>query len=262
MLGRRQSSKLFLTALMIALAAAAFGAGTQQRAGGGKRSVAEDGSQEASFTFKIAPKLPEFKFKVIFEPLGEDEPEDFYTSLRDVEVFSYDSGKPFQHLTGCDFSEMQSVPKSPPADYEWFRADDFNFDGYKDIYLMTNWGATGNQNGCVWLYNTATKKFDYSKEFSALSRYWLDPASKTILTFVTGGAAGRIHIVEKYKVEDNRPVLIWSENQDLDSQKREFHCVVQELRGKKMVTVRDERGGPDIEDAPCDASSLFPRPGR
>ncbi|HUK31144.1 MAG TPA: hypothetical protein VLV89_08520 [Candidatus Acidoferrum sp.] len=178
--------------------------------------------------------------------------------MRDVEVYSDDSGRPSQHLIGCDLSGMEA----PPAGADWFRAEDFNFDGYLDIYLVTNWGATGNQYGCVWLFNPAARRFDYNKEFSDLPRFWLDPESKTIFTFDKGGAAGAVHFAKKYKVEGNRPVLIWSENQDWDWERKEFHCVVQELHGKKMVTVRDEWGGPDSGGEPCVASALFPRPGR
>jgi hypothetical protein len=202
--------------------------------------LVEDLSKGATFRFEIAPELPLFTFKVI--PDVRDEQNGFpQSTVQAIEVFTGNSERPLQRLSGCDFDEMET----PPRYGDWFRKDDVNFDGYQDIYLMTNWGATGNGSGCIWLYNSVTGKFDYSKEFSDLSRYWLDPASKTIRTFERGGMAGMVYSANQYKVEGNKPVLIWSEHQDWDSDKQRFHCVLQERRNGVMVTTRDVWGASD-----------------
>jgi hypothetical protein len=192
----------------------------------------EDLSEGATFRFEIAPKLPLFTFKII--PDVRDDENGFpQSTVQDIEVFKGDFHQPLQHLTGCNFDQME-----PPQRYgDWFHTDDVNFDGYQDIYLMTNWGVTGNHYGCIWLYNPATGKFDYSKEFSQLSTYWLDPTSKAIRTFDRGGMAGMVFVANKYKVENGRPVLIWSAKQDWDGSK--FHCVEQERRNGEMATTRD-----------------------
>ena len=240
----------FLTLIFLLTAFAAL---TQQRAPRPQRSVTEDLSQGATFKFKIAPDLPEFTFKIIPEPQEKDEYGNAHSTVHDIEVNVGGEKKPSQHLTGCRLDEMEAPPAGSP---DWFRTDDYNFDGYQDIYLLTNWGATGNRYGCVWLFNPTTKNFDYSKEFSELPGSWLDPATKTIFTFDKGGAARMVHIAQKYAVENNKPVVIWTENQDWDDQTKRFHCVVQERHEKQMVTVRDEWGKP-LEDGPCDASLLF-----
>ena len=127
---------------------------------------------------------------------------------------------------------------------------------------FVGWGATGNQYGCIWLYNPATGRFDYSKEFSGLPRYWLEPATKTIVTFERGGMAGLLHEANRYRVEKNVPVLIWHENQDWDSDKTQFHCVVQERKDDAMVTTKDQWSQPASDwsktEAPCDPGKLFP----
>jgi hypothetical protein len=65
-----------------------------------------------------------------------------------------------------------SVPtKAPPKGFHWFRAEDVNFDGYADIFMMTTWGATGNKFGCVWLYDPRKAKFQYSKEFTEIAAF-------------------------------------------------------------------------------------------
>jgi hypothetical protein len=196
-------------------------------------NVIEDLSEGATFRFDIAPKLPLFTFKII--PDVRDDQNGFpQSTVLGIEVFKGDSAQPLQSLGGCDFSETEPPPRGTS---DWLHTDDINFDGYQDLYLMTNWGATGNQNGCMWLYNPVTEKFEYSKAFSALSRYWLDPASKTIRTFERVGID--IYTANKYKVHGNQPLLNWSESQEWDANRKQFHCVVQERRNKVVVTTRD-----------------------
>jgi hypothetical protein len=140
-------------------------------------------------------------------------------------------------------------------------AVDMNFDGYKDIYVLTTWGATGNEYGCVWLYDPENGRFDYNKEFSDLSRFTLGPATKTITTHGNGGRAGMIFHAAKYSVESNRPVLVIMVAQDWDFGKQEFHCVVKQRRGRdnSLVTVSDKWAKPTNNDeGPCDPSEPFP----
>jgi hypothetical protein len=145
------------------------------------------------------------------------------------------------------------------TDPPWFHTEDINFDGYQDVFLLTSWGATGNQGGCVWLFNRSIGRFEYSKAFSELQRHWLDTATKTIVTYGGGGMAGGIHIAERYKVDNNLPVLIYSESQDWDPAKNQFHCIVQERSGNKMTTVFDDTDEEAIKA--CDGSKVpIPRP--
>lgn len=211
-----------------------------------------DLAQAPSLTVKVATDLPDFVFKVTPDNVGRDENGNTHATVRDIEVFRGDSKQSFQHLTGCNWSDME--PLSQGAD--WFRAEDVNFDGYKDIYVMTWWGATGNQGGCWWLYSPSTGRFEHSKEFSQLSVTGVNPDEKTLLTFSNGGAAGQVHDAHRYRVENSKPVLIWHEHQDWDTNKNQFHCVVEERRKAKMVTVRDEWGKPN-DDGPCDPGRLF-----
>lgn len=224
----------------------------QQRPSSSEESVTEDLSQGRTFTFAIAPKLPAFIFKLIPLLHPADEYGNAQSTIRDIEVYRENSKQAFQHLTGCDLKEMEP----PGRGAEFFETVDINFDGYSDIFLETMHGATGNETGCVWLYNTTTGHFEYSKEFSSLWSFSLDPGRKIIFTFTTGGMLGAVHHAEKFKVENNRPVLIWSEVQDWVDNKR-FHCTVKERRGTAMTVVRDTWGEAGDIDPPCDPNVPF-----
>ena len=210
----------------------------QRSASASHQSVTQDLSYAGSFIVSVAPNLPKFTFRIIPDVQGNDQFGNAQSIVRDIEVFSGDSDVPLQHLTGCEWIGMEP----PPRGEEWFRAVDFNFDGYQDIYVLTDWGATGNSQGCIWLYNSATKHFDYSPEFSNLGTFTLDPPHKTIITWSNGGMAGGTHSAQKYKIVNNRPALAYSEKQDWDQDQKQFHCVVTELRAGAMVTTHDEWG--------------------
>jgi hypothetical protein len=212
--------------------------------------ITEDLSHGATFTKKIAPDLPEFTFKVIPDVQNPDggNPQSI---IRDVRVYRGTSTEPLQSLAGCEWLGMEA----PYRGSDWFRVEDVNFDGYSDIFVMTSWGATGNESGCVWLFNPKTGLFEFSKDFSDLGSYALDPATKTLTTRGHGGA----DTIEasKYTVENNRLMLIVTVSQYFDPDKQEYHCVVKQRRGRQgeLVTTRDF-WAKNHEDA-CDPTDPF-----
>jgi hypothetical protein len=220
------------------------------------QGVTEDLLEPRSFTFTIAPSFPAFTFKLTSLRKPPDEFGNPQSTIRQIEVFHAGSQVPLEDLSDCDLEGMQT----PGRGAEYFRARDVNFDGYKDVFLQTGHGATGNSSGCIWLYNPATGRFDYNEEFSKLSRFWLDPETKTIFTFQRGGMLGFVHVAERYAIRNQRLALVWSQSQDWDIAQKKLHCIVKELVGEEMVVVRDVWSDADDKNPPCDPSKLpWPR---
>jgi hypothetical protein len=96
-----------------------------------RNPISEEISQGATFRFKIAPDLPEFTFKVIPDVQEPDQYGNPRTIVQDVQVFRGTSGQPLQTLDDCEWEGMEAPPKGS----NWFRAEELNFDGYKDIYV-------------------------------------------------------------------------------------------------------------------------------
>lgn len=219
-------------------------------------AITQDLSNGASFTFKIAPNLPEFTFKVIPDVQEPDQNGNPHSTIRDVEVFRGDAKLPSQKLEDCEWEDMEA----PPRNADWFRTLDMNLDGYKDISILTNWGATGNEQGCVWLYDPDSGRFEFSKEFSHLGRFEIDPKTRTITTHSNGGAAGTIFRAAKYAVQGQHLVLLLTVAQDYDFANKEYHCIVKRGRGgeNNFLTIRDVRAkATDDFDGPCDPSDPF-----
>ncbi len=231
----RRSMLLALTLLFASTVFAQQQSATSPQLESDREPITEDLSPGARFTGQIAPDLPEFTFKIIPELQKPDSEGNPQSTIHDVQVFRGSSGEPLQKLADCEWLGMEA----PYRDSDWFRLEDMNFDGYADIFVLTSWGATGNEGGCVWLFNPNKQSFEFSKEFSELGTYTVDPATKTITTRGHSGV-GSI-IAAKYVVENDRPVSIITVNQDFDSAKEQFHCVVRQRRGRKsdLVTTRD-----------------------
>ena len=47
---------------------------------------------------------------------------------------------------------------------------------------MTTWGATGNQFGCIWLYEPATCRFEYNKNLA--DPEWGNPNEKAVHDYI------------------------------------------------------------------------------
>jgi hypothetical protein len=194
-----------------------------------------DLTKGATFTFKIHSKLPQFTFKILPTFYGKDEYGNGQPVMRGIGVFRGNSKVPQQYLTGCDTSDMDR----PLAGIDWFHAADYNFDGYLDIYLMTMRSPMANTATCIWLYNPKTGVFDYSPAFTHIDVTSINAGSKRLLSYGNRGAGS--HRLDKYAVWNNRPVLVWSEDQDVSSS-AEPHCIQKERRQGKMVTVVDISG--------------------
>lgn len=219
----------------------------------GSQSLTTDLSNGATFTFEIGKGLPSFTFKVIPNRQKAGKYGNVRSTISGIEVYRGHSETALQYLNGCDLDEMDS----PEADSNWFRTADYNFDGYQDIYLETHWGSAG-QTGCIWLYNRASGRFDYSKELSGLFIRSLDPSTKTIFCLAAAGAGQ--YVADKYEVQNNRPVHVWSQGVRYDIGTNKITCVERQRHGGEMVPILDVSvPGGSLEELPrnCDETTLL-----
>lgn len=125
----------------------------------------------------------------------------------------------------------------PPSGGNFFGAQDINFDGYKDIRLMSWWGATGNTGYTYWLFDPSKNIFVENTDLSSLSNPTPEFQTKTIATHSVGGMAGCIYNNETYKFDgDGKLILIRSEEQDWVEESKSFIKTIGELKDGKIVT--------------------------
>ena len=121
-----------------------------------------------------------------------------------------------------------------PVEAFKLEAIDLNFDGYNDLRILNNEGATGNNWYDTLLYNQKTKKFIKNQFLSQNSSLMVDTLDRKILTFYRAGACEESLGV--YAVKDTTYTLLegWS------SEPRNQQCIIFRLRIKnKQVLGKD-----------------------
>jgi len=117
---------------------------------------------------------------------------------------------------------------------------DYNFDGYKDIYLKDGCAILDNCSGNVFLYNPTTGKYKLANEFKDLTSIRTSKTKKRIysLNRSSGGASWQMDV---YKYINGKLTLIISESQGFEPGKDKYHYA-KEIRSSngKMKTVKSK----------------------
>ena len=164
----------------------------------------------ASFSVRINQRLPEFNFIIVGLLKGDD----FYPSH--IRITSAADGKLIQELKAKDHFDNHGEG--------WWRnnvfADiiefvDLNNDGYLDLRVLFEAGATGNNWCATYIYKPAQKKFVFNEDISVLSAVVLGESPGQIKTYWRIGWDRQCR--EYYQVEkDGRLVLLkleWTETE-------------------------------------------------
>ena len=81
-----------------------------------------------------------------------------------------------------------------------FELMDWNFDGYNDISVLFDAGATGNTSYRVWFYNVKKQKFEINKDFLEGNNF-IDTVKKRIVHHYREGSSFEFWGYYKYKNE-------------------------------------------------------------
>ncbi len=91
---------------------------------------------------------------------------------------------------------------------------DLNFDGYLDLRLLDNAGATGNNWYSSYIYDKTSRKFKLHYGLSELSGVKVDARNKQIITYNRGGAC--TECIQYFKVIADKLFLMKIEWTEID----------------------------------------------
>jgi hypothetical protein len=140
-------------------------------------------------------------------------------------------------VSAIELSSKQTIDLSEmnhPVEAFKLGAIDLNFDGYNDLRILNNEGATGNNWYDTWLYNQKTKTFVKNQFLTQSTSVMVDTSSRKILTYHRAGACEESLGV--YAVKDTTYTLV----EDWASGPRNQQCIIFRLRIKnKQVLAKD-----------------------
>lgn len=167
----------------------------------------------------------------------------------DAQDFSFDIvNKNIEIKDNISKDIIQRIPLSPeiygdfPIENMASFKDDINFDGYKDLSIVTIMAAT-NVYSSFYIYNPESRDFAKDKILTDLGMPTFDAKAKTIKTYQTGGCAGADFEEDIYSFSNGKYALTTT---------REGACcptsdgsapagvTVSELRNNKMEVVRTD----------------------
>ncbi|MFA4954419.1 MAG: hypothetical protein WC641_03855 [Patescibacteria group bacterium] len=198
--------------------------------------VSSTAANLSSCFFYINPKLPAYEFRLHTAPLAK---KDTIILIDAIDVIPVGAAAATQVLT--------ADPAESPLDganSSYLNVEDLNFDGYKDLELLSSQGATGNTVFIVWLFNPKLSAFVSNETLSNLMNPVPDPKTKTIKSFSNSSAADWSQ--QTYAWKDERLVLVHEVIQSYEYASETVSCTTSEYsNGKKVKTVKINEGCPE-----------------
>jgi hypothetical protein len=176
-----------------------------------KADQVEIKEKKVSFTERLSKKGPELRFDMY----GKFKNGDLYEGY--IKVFDTSNGRQIQKIIiNNNFPDGHFSWDINSFEYNDHTVQlvDINFDGYLDLRLLDNEGATGNNWYATYLYDPRLKKFKYHKQLSSLSGVNVDDDSRQIITYERNGWCAENR--EYYKIVKDRLILTKAEWTEMD----------------------------------------------
>lgn len=165
--------------------------------------------KKITFTSRLSKNGPELKF----EMYGKFK--NGYLNKGHINVYDVSNAKRIQKIIINDnFEDGHFDWDIKRFEYNGHEVQmvDVNFDGYLDLRLLDNAGATGNNWYATYLYHPSSGKFKYHQELYQLSGVKIDAKNKQIITYDREGFCSEC--MQYYKVIADKLFLVkitWTE---------------------------------------------------
>jgi hypothetical protein len=186
---------------------------------------------DSSFNVEIS-KGKNFKFGIYYLP-GDD-------IIQKLTYYEVNPGERIALAAIIDFTEDDYV--------HYIEFDDYNFDGYLDMYAHDPCMILGNCFGKVYLYEDG--QFNHDPQFDDMTTVTANPENGTIFSS-NRSAAGSLFTNETFKWEGDKLILIkrvsQSYAQGYDSQMYEYTIEERDSDGNLVVTKKELVQEPNLE---------------
>jgi len=165
----------------------------------------------ADFSAKINDALPKYNFKLV----GRLKEKGYFYPTQ-IEIYKPSEKKPIQILRGKNRFDNHGYgfDEGDLSLADLVQLADINFDGYLDLRILFNTGATGNNWYASYLFNPGQDKFVYHERLSRLSAIRLNKYNKQIVTYERCGWCEEY--IGYYRIIENRLILVEAEWTEMD----------------------------------------------
>lgn len=147
-----------------------------------------------------------------------------------IDVRHLNSDKNIQTLKISTMEPIQTEDKF------YFKTEDINFDGLKDIYLITSTGSA-NAYADYWIYSKPDEVFKYLGNFPIFKA---EKNLKTLTTYERHGSGGMEYEKKIFMFLDNELKVVESEEQYLEKNNRNYLKIRKKLKNNILEVVSKE----------------------
>lgn len=180
-------------------------------------------------TFRINSNLPLFAFHFA----GNED-----NTFGNIQITEGTGGKVIQTIENTTDPGLIMPAKAKDV----LTAVDANFDGYKDLQLLSGCGATGNCSYDFYLYDPKANRFVHNDFLTSLTTPSFDQGKKQVTTHSNSSASD--WSTETYQYHDGQYTLIYRQESSWDRDRQVVTVNTYELRNGKMV-LTDSTTGPE-----------------
>ena len=174
---------------------------------------------------KLGPNNHSYSFYFEIIPFGVNE-----KKLEKIYVKTTSSDKTVQELQVSDMDSIFNEEKF------FFYADDINFDGLFDIFLITSSGAA-NSYANYWTFDREKSGFKFLGNFPVFK---IDKAAKNLMTYERFGSGGMEYVKKTYKFLHKELLVTEVEEQHFDKEENSFVKIKKTLIDNTLVTTGRE----------------------
>lgn len=203
----------------------------------------------AQTNFAIKDTSKYFDIKVSIEKCDKDscDGKSSFSLYKKGEITPYQVIEvPYTHFYLSDRVNPLVNKNLPYSEQSLVKIGDFNFDGQDDLAICDGMnGVYGDRSYQVYLSSRPAGKFVHNASFSELGQYSglfeVDKKKRVLRIFDKSGCCW--HKTEEYAVVNNRPVKVFSEEEDMNPPDREGSKITTRrlVKGKWQTKIRYKR---------------------
>jgi hypothetical protein len=128
--------------------------------------------------------------------------------------------------------------EAPPLWTRYFFALDYDGDGYRDLAVLSFWGATGNRGYTIYRFDSTSSRFVHDSVLSNEGNPEPEPGRRCVRSHSVGGMAGGIRHEATHCWSGDRWLTMRLEDRDWNDSLGAFIREVRQRRGDSLVRVR------------------------
>jgi hypothetical protein len=175
---------------------------------------------------EVNSNLPEYGF--VLEEFNND---DGYRSYL-IKIYNADSNLLIQTIDLSEYDFWYGYYDYPYID----SLIDVNFDGYKDLCVVTGIGQNGKNWGYdIFIFNFKDKRFSQNEGFNSIYNISTDDSLKQVYESYWTGCLDCI-VWSTYIVQDDKLILIEKDYQDIDMELNKMRRFIEKYKNGKMIS--------------------------